>query len=362
MPKTVASNGKFPFMSIWLLLWAVLAGAEASPASDGPQVSIRGKDFYLNGSPWLPKGVKVEAFNRPILPSLPDWANKSAKEARCWYGPAELNAAKNVFGANVIRFAVSQPALDPQSPIYDRNYLQETLDAIRLARSAGFVVIPSMDAQAENGISNLPAWPNDSTVRAWQTLAPSLIHDQGVMFELFDEPDKSSKAQSRKEWAHSMQSLIDIVRSLGSTNILLLDGLWWARSTNELFPLVHDTLPNHLALAVHPYLVKDFFVTEKQWHDHFGASAAKYPLIATEWNATPTNGCVGPTTPDIALSLMRYLESLHVGLIGWAIDSNSGKLVKDHTSYAPSDYATFTDCKDNSISGGGRLLAKYPND
>ena len=329
--------------------------------SSKQQVTIHGKDFYKDGKLWLPKGIKIEGFNEPAGLRA---KSKIATEARSYWGTSELDAIRRVFNADVIRFAVSQPGLDPQSPIYDQQYVIELLDAIKLARSAGFVVIPSMDAQGENGIPNLPCMPNDSTKRSWQILAPSLIHDQGVMFELSDEPCKSSNAENQKEWSQEMQSLVDAVRGLGSTNILLLDGLWYARSTNGLFPLVHDTLPNRLALAVHPYLVsKDFFVTEKQWHDQFGASAEKYPVIASEWNATSTNGCIGDTTPTVALSLMRYLESLHLGLIGWAIDSHSGKLVKDHISYEPTDYSSFAGCtKTPSESGGGRLLASYPND
>jgi hypothetical protein len=56
------------------------------------------------------------------------------------------------------------------------------------------------------------------------------------------------------------------------------------------------------------------------------------------------NGCVGKTTSALALALMRYSQSLHVGLVGWAIDSNYGKMVKDHTSFEPTDYSTFKDC------------------
>jgi hypothetical protein len=71
---------------------------------------------------------------------------------------------------------------------------------------------------------------------------------------------------------------------------------------------------------------------------------------------------VDQTTPAIALSLMRYLQGLQVGLVGWGIDSNSGKLVTDHVSYPPTSYATFTGCsKTPSESGGGMLLRRYPH-
>ena len=275
-----------------------------------------------------------------------------------------MKAIKRVFGADILRIQVSQPGLDPQSPIYDSTYPTELVDAIKLAKSSDFFVIVSMDAQAENGISNLPCMPSDSTVRAWRSIAPSFVHDSGVIFELFNEPCKyEGNPKSRTEWAQTMQPVMDELRGFGATNIFLLDGLGYGHSIEGLFPLVHDRLHNRLAMAVHPYLVKNNYVTVSQWREEFGNDALRYPTIAGEWNATPSNGCVDSTTPELALSLMRYLESLHIGLIGWGIDSNYGKLVKDHHKYEPTDYSAFSGCTTSPAeSGGGILLANYPND
>lgn len=348
-------------LGLAIMLIALYGGFLPATAA-AQEIIIQGRTFYKDGKPWLPKGIQIEGLNRPLDNYESAAGPAYAKQGRAWYGSAELNAIKNVFRADVIRFQVSQPGLDPEFPIYSPAYVSELLDAFKLARSHGFVVIVSIDAQWENGIPNLPGMPNDSTVRAWQTLAPLLAKDNGIMLELFNEPALSSNAQSQSQWAQSTQAVIDAVRNKGAANILLVDGLWYARSTNGLFPLVRDTIPNRLALAVHPYLAKGSFVTEKQWNNQFGSSAQKYPMIATEWNATPTNGCVDITTPALALTLMRYLESLHVGLVGWAIDSNYGKMVKDHTNFQPTDYSTFSDCsKTPSDSGGGKFLANYPN-
>ena len=347
---------RFIFASI------ALAGSFISVDALAQAITIQGKTFYKDGKPWLPKGIQVEGLNEPVGADESAAGQANVRQRRASWGPVELDAIKTVFRADVIRFQVSQPGLDPQSPIYSPAYASELLDAFKLARSHGFVVIVSIDAQSENGILNLPGMPNDSTVRAWRTLVPRLAKDSGILLELFNEPALPSNAQSQKQWAQSTQAVIDAVRHEGASNILLVDGLWYARSTNGLFPLVRDTIPNRLALAVHPYLARGIFVTEKQWNDQFGSSAKKYPMIATEWNATPTNGCIGPDTPSVALSLMRYLESLHIGLIGWAIDSNFGKMVKDHTKFEPTDYSAFTDCsKTPSDSGGGKLLANHPN-
>lgn len=345
------------FFLLFLCPWTVMAAED---------VTIQGRDFYLDGKPWLPKGIKIEAFMRPaFIPSAPKWINESS--SRDSWTDAERAAIKTIFGATVLRFSVSQPALDPESAIYDPKYLEELLGIVKQARQAGFVVIASMASQDWNGVPGMACMPWEGTARAWTVLAPRLASDSGVMFELFDEPCKWSNPDTRKQWAGPMQAAIDAARGAGARNILLVDGLWWARQTKGLLPLLHDPLPNRMALAVHPYLVKDAFTTEQQWNDMFGADAMRYPMIATEWNATETSGCVDADTPQIALSLIRYLQRIHVGLIIYGIDSPGGKVVKDHQAFEPSDYQNFRGCLPKGqpapkvYSGGGRLLANFPN-
>lgn len=365
-----------PMIALALLLSAAStppsAKAQESKAMSAAQnVTIRGKVWYLDGGPWLPKGVTVEGFNRPaFIPSAPKWMNDPANlQGRRWWRESEIQAVKAVFGATVVRFNVSQPALDPQSLIYDPSYRSEILGAFAQARQAGLVVVVAMDSQAENGLLNLPCMPNDGTVRAWKTLAPSLIDDPGVIFEPFNEPCRASGDPGRRDWAEGMQMLVDSLRAMGAKNILLVDGLGYGQWTNDLFPLLHDALPNRMALAVHPYfdpLAKIPAVQPAAYFDaHFGKDADRYPIMATEWNATETNGCVDERTPAIALALVRYLQARRIGLIGWGIDSKYGKLVKDHEHYTPTDYAGFIGCLDKAKttgpSGGGLLLANFPN-
>lgn len=349
--------------SIIISLAALAAVAPANVLAQ--DVTLRGHTFYKDGQEWLPKGIKVEGFARPISPTLPKWANDSSKMTRDWWGLQEIKVIKDKFGGTVINLTVSQPGLDPQSSIYSTDYLAELLDAIKLARSQELVVILSMDAQAENGLPNLPCMPNDSTIRAWKTIEPSVKHDKGIMLEIFNEPCRADSPDGRKLWAQGMQSLIDSIRSDGADNILLLDGLGFAQHTNDLFPLVHDKLPNRLAMVVHPYVNSLEHVDPNNVEDYlrrqFGDTATKYPIIATEWNATETNSCVGDATPKIALTIVRYLQSQHIGLIGWAIDSEHGKMVKDHTNYEPTSYSAFKGCsKTTGESGAGTLIAAYP--
>jgi len=322
-----------------------------------PQVSIDGKDFRKDGVTWVPKGVVVEGFNEPPVLRI---HNPIAMIAQNNYNSNELQAIKRIFGGDTIHFKISQPGLDPLSQIHDPTYISEIALAVQLARKESFVVILSMDSQGENGIDNLPCMPNDSTARAWRSLAPTFAKDQGVLLELFNEPCKSSNAKNNEEWAIGTQMLIDAVRESGSINILLLNGLMYGRFTNGLFSLVHDSLTNRIALSIHPYL-SNSFRSAQDWERSFGASSREFPAIATEWNATPTNGCVDESTDQLSLKLVRYLQELHVGLVGWAIDSPHGKIVVDHTTFRPTDYTAFKNCGDQSGSGGGKLIANYPH-
>jgi endoglucanase len=355
-----------PFLAGLSLLFATIllsnhsVSAETSTAN-GQNITIQDRTFYKDGEPWILKGVDLAGLAKSPHQRARD---KGAAQAKDYWNDAEIKAIRKVLGVDTLRLQVSPAGLDLQSSDYDPNYIAELRDNIGSVRKMGFVVILGMDPQQDHPTGSPEScMPSEGTARAWKTIAPSFTHDRGIMFELFNEPCKSLNEQSKAEWVQGMQNLIDTVRSLGSTNILLLDGLWWARTTNGLFPLVHDTLPNRMALAVHPYFSKGAFQNEKQWHDQFGASAERYPLVASEWNATPTNGCAGPETPAVAVSLMKYLEKLHVGLVGWGIESSYGKLFKDHTSFELTDYSTFEDCsKTPEDSGGGKLFANYPND
>lgn len=96
-------------------------------ATAAQNVTIKGKDFYLGGKPWLPKGVNAEGFIRPaLIPSGPKWMNDAAsQQGRTLWSDQGIGVVKSVFGRSVIRFNISQAALDPQSSIYDRKYRDE---------------------------------------------------------------------------------------------------------------------------------------------------------------------------------------------------------------------------------------------
>ena len=170
-PSERWTKGKIVLRHVVVFL-ALLFPLSAMAAQD---VTIRGKDFYLDGKPWLPKGVDVNGFVKP--PKYFSF-DKSAQEQRSYWGQTELVMVRRNLGADTLRFHVSQAGLDPQSPLYDPIYVHQVAAPVQLARQHGFSVVLVMDAQ-QDGTPDLKCMPSASTNRAWQTLAPLVGHTGG---------------------------------------------------------------------------------------------------------------------------------------------------------------------------------------
>ena len=95
------------------------------------------------------------------------------------------------------------------------------------------MVIASVDAYPVAGLDGQPCMPDGGTARAWKTLAPVLMRDQGILFEVFNEPCKNKWGAPRTEWAAGMQQSLDVIRGLGATNVALLDGLGFVQWSND---------------------------------------------------------------------------------------------------------------------------------
>ena len=76
----------------------------------------------LNGSAWLPRGVTLQALVQSAAQLQAGDGTAAELTAQENYGTTEL-AAIQTFGADTIRFQVSQPALDTtnSSGLYDAN-------------------------------------------------------------------------------------------------------------------------------------------------------------------------------------------------------------------------------------------------
>ena len=315
-------------------------------------VTVEGNRLLRDGEPWVPRGFNMIGLLTPA------WCDRPVGiAAREHFGAEELAAARE-WGADALRFQVSQRGLaDPAVSEKEREaYLASVVDRVAQARAAGFAVIVSMQDQ-NYGCGDVHPLPSAATVDAWSAVVPALPEDPGVLLELFNEPRNEDDAAGWKQWRDGglspdpnlgdavvgHQALVDHVRGLGSTNVLIADTARLGERSAGL-PLLDDPL-DRLAYAIHPY----YYVLGKSWWDqHYGDLAAIAPVLATEWNY-PAEGC-GTDEERLAPELLDYLRRHSIGVFGHAFDI-PGTTVADW-SWTPTDCGT-------GAGGSGALLREH---
>lgn len=323
--------------------------AAAATSNLGPKIVNR--HLTRGGQPFLPRGFNMIGLLAPA------WC-KQGQGPAAWahFGQAELDAAE-AWNANTLRFQVSQRGLaDPGVAIADRDaYLAKVVQGVQLARSNGFLVIVSLQDQ-RNGCGPSHPLPSSMSAAAWQVLAPALMNDSGVMFELFNEPNIDTNAEGWAQWRDGgvgpttnlgdtpvgHQALVDQVRGLGAKNVLIVDGLDTAERLAGLTPLT-DPL-GQLMYGVHPYYYQ---LGVSWWDQMYGTASATYPVIATEWSFT-AESC-GTKKDTLANTLLAYLRDHGIGVLGHAFDV-PGTVITTDWLWTPTDCA--------GTQGGSGLVTK----
>jgi len=134
--RLVAASRLAFSMVVCALLLAVIDTADAA----SEKITVLNSRILRNGIPWVPKGVVIVGLVAPAAQISGAYA-----DARKQFGAAELKSVAD-YGADLIRFQVSQGGADPKSPIYSAAYVQEVVRGVQLARSHGFVVIVSIQS------------------------------------------------------------------------------------------------------------------------------------------------------------------------------------------------------------------------
>jgi len=293
-------------------LWAAVA---LSPCSASPQeltngrgdVEVRGKELFRDGRPWLPHGYYQIAFE--VAP-----ANLARVDHQFWRTAQELFSAQEYTemrraGADTVRIQISQAGADPQSPIFDANFLNNAIHAVRTARDVGLTVIICVQGESHvPGARNLDL-PGPGTRRVWTQIAPLFATDHGVMFELLNEPVPQANPQNWSLWKSAMTETLQTVRGTGASNVVIADGLGTGQVL-EGAPLLGDP---QVAYASHPYALQQHGQTREAWDEKFGAFARHAPVIITEWHFG--GYFCNAKTPVATVEFLHYLQDHRIGVV-----------------------------------------------
>jgi hypothetical protein len=319
-----------------------------------PGVRVQGNQLLSNGVPWVPRGVQIVGLVAP-----PGALTDKYIAAGAHFGQAELQKAV-ADHADLIRYQVSEFGIDPQGPLYSPAYVQSIQSAVQQARALGLNVIISLQAEQPAGEPTRCPLPDAGAERAWQVLAPMFASDNGVMFELYNEPGPLTTRSDWQIWlnggtvnqgnvtcqAVGMQTIVNNIRSAGADNVIILPGLNMGTSLAGVPKVTDPASPTNpqLAYSVHYPLLTG---SPALWDAAFGTFSAKAPVIVTEWNANSTTTCF-PTAPQRAPLLLTYLLGKRIGVVGFAFDL-PGTIISDYSSYSPTTYSGFA-C---GVNGGG---------
>ena len=323
----------------------------------------------LNKALWLPRGVTLQALVQSAAQLQAGDGTAAQLAAQENYGTTEL-AAIQTFGADTIRFQVSQPALDTtnSSGLYDPNYLSEVVSAVKLARQNGLVVMIMMQDETITGETDHAPLPTTVTQADWDALNAQFSTDQGVVYELYNEPNLPESAANWGLWlnggtqttpnnqsvpAIGMQTLITRLRGAGSQNVFILDGLRLAKTLSGV-PTVTDPL-NLLVYAVHPY--PNGSADESSWDTDFGTVSQTLPVWADEWSAATDQklGLKGLCSYQVAVDFLNYIRAHNIALGAGAFDvpdfmvqNVPGWTYTNYDNFPPSNCPTSTTTGDNA--------------
>jgi len=240
----------------------------------------------------------------------------------CWNSASYVNPA--AAGSNY------QRAVAAYVRLLNRNGIVAILD---LHWTAGAYSGPWAMCTSARATCQKPMPDRAQSVTFWRSVARTFKGNNAVIFDLFNEPfpelaNGGNQAAGWRCWRDGgsacagidypvagMQTLVDVIRAAGASNVIMLAGIGLA---NDLTGFVANEPadPDHnLAVSWHDY---DASACHNRacWNSQVAPVIAKVPLVASEiGDKTCTAGYLA--------TLMRWLDSHSASYLAWAWNANS---------------------------------------
>ena len=328
-----------------LLLNTIPVSGQEWSANTG-RVVVLGNQLVRDGKPWVPHGYYQIAFE--VAPGNFSHADHSFwAKAYEHYGPEEYRAMREA-SADSVRIQIAQTGADPDSELFDSAFLQKALGAVRSARAEGLTVIVSVQDESHVPDDKPTDLPDDGTRRVWKEIAPEFASDQGVLFELLNEPRPAPNPQNWKRWKHAMMATVRTVRETGARNVVIADGLNVGQVLDGA-PILNDS---QVAYASHPYALHAEGQTRAVWDAKFGRFAQTAPVIITEWLSG--GYYCDLNTPQATVDFLQYLQERGIGLEAGVWDWSPGDFGSARFDFPPAKVSTFQNlsCHENGFGMG----------
>uniref|UniRef100_A0A1B6EUB5 Glycoside hydrolase family 5 domain-containing protein n=1 Tax=Cuerna arida TaxID=1464854 RepID=A0A1B6EUB5_9HEMI len=296
--------------------------------------------------------------------------NRSGAEFKCvqnqlgvFDGPVDDVSIKamKTWNINIVRVPLNEDcwlAINDHNPAFSgKNYINAVVNFVNLLRQNNLTVI--LDLHWTDGLyagkgqgscydktakCQKPMADRQNATKFWASVARRFMDDEEVIFDLFNEPypDQviSNNTQAWRCWRDGgdacpgfqyevagMQDLVNAVRSVGSTNRVMLGGLRWSNDLSRWMEYLPSDSANNIVASWHCYNWNEC-IHKKCWDSEIAPVAAKYPLIVGEIGE---DGC----KHSFIDGLMPWLDKHDISYLAWtwnAWDCYGGPvLIKDYT-------------------------------
>jgi hypothetical protein len=175
--------------------------------------------------------------------------------------------------------------------------------------------------------SNQPMPNREHSLDFWKSVARTFKGNTSVLFDALNEPrlqEKDTPAAWRcwRDGAScpgvafpvaGMQEIVEVIRSTGATNVILLAGLDWANDLSHWLEYKPDDPLDRLAVSFHVYLENNSCKSTLCYQATVAPVAGYVPVIVTE---------VGELCAKASLNeSLTWFDSQRLGYLAWTWDT-----------------------------------------
>ncbi|MFA4834033.1 MAG: glycoside hydrolase family 5 protein [Patescibacteria group bacterium] len=146
----------------------------------------------------------------------------------------------------------------------------------------------------------------------WKSIAVEYRDDQGVIFELWNEP-ADKKIRDWEDIKPYLERLYSLIRSQGADNIIIAPGVYW---TYDLRGIKDNPLPGkNIGYAWHNYPFSGQYL---KWSQALGNLNKYYPVFVTEWGfSADPNKRHYAKLEDYGTPFKKYLINEGLNFTAW---------------------------------------------
>ena len=320
------------------------------------------------GTPVILRGGQIEGALNVAMPT-PD------QQTAYQNFSTTFTTMSSVWNMNALRLPTSNWiwSNDPQG------YLDMLDQIVQLANSSGLIVVIDLHDDDRTGSPFAfapPHMPRQEYADYWSAVAARFKDNPNVIFDVMNEPallgavNEDTSDFAWNIWLHGgvyagqpvmgMQSLVDAVRAAGANQVVMVEGLGFGTTFNNIGSrLIND---NSVVYEVHDYgLDGDFTVKEGR----FGFMSSRFPVFVGEWGftideATPTENNCPTIRPDVAPHLVtNFLGFMAAHNISWTANGFSlHKMILDYSNFTPTRLDIPWTCGDRLTAAGIGTMVK----